>query len=235
VTTLSYLYNDGEIFAVYKPAGLHSVRLPTEGGASVADLLLKEHPELEHAGRTPGDAGLIHRLDLDTSGILLGTRSREVWEELFQLSLSGGISKQYAALVEGTPEDSVTITSFIGSPHRGAKKVKVYERKPPAWARALEGTSNLELHERLPHINASIALISASPARRHQVRAHAAHIGHPLVGDTLYGSPRSLGDISSAPRAFMLHATRLSFEHPQSRRHVTIESPFATELCLLTP
>lgn len=233
--SLTYLYDDGDIFAVYKPSGLHSVQLPSEGGASVADLLLTERSELGAAGRSPGDAGLIHRLDLETSGILLGARRREIWEALYALSLDGGISKQYAALLEGDLTEPHTITTYLGSPHRGAKKVKVYERTPPAWARALEGTSTFTPHTSLPKAHASIALITASPARRHQVRAHAAHLGHPLVGDSLYGSPRELSMISSAKRAFFLHATKLSFKHPLSHRTVTIECDFTNDLHLLTP
>ena len=138
---LTFLYNDPDIFAVYKPAGIHSVRLPTGGGASIADELLKACPELALSSKSPGDAGLIHRLDEGTSGVLLGAKRRDVWEKLFDQAMAGEVQKTYALLVEGRFESARTISSFIGSPHRGAKKVKVYEKQPPDWARALSGTT----------------------------------------------------------------------------------------------
>lgn len=229
---LTYLYNDGDIFAVYKPSGIHSVKLPKGGGASIADELLSANPALIESSKNPGDAGLINRLDVDTSGILLGATTRCTWEALYALALSGEIHKTYAALVEGEVKETLSITSYIGSPNRGAKKVKVYEQEPAAWARALEGTTTYTAHSYLQELDASLVLVSASPARRHQVRAHAAHLGHPLVGDSLYGSTRALMPITPDARSFFLHASALSFIHPCSGRQISIESQFEQELSL---
>ena len=91
--SLSLLYNDDYLFAAYKPAGLHTVRLPRAGGASLADLLLAEYPSLANVAPRSGDAGLIHRLDRETSGIVLGAKSRLVWETLFENLLSGATTK----------------------------------------------------------------------------------------------------------------------------------------------
>jgi 23S rRNA pseudouridine1911/1915/1917 synthase len=230
---LTYLYNDGDIFAVYKPAGVHSVQLPQGGGASVADELLTENPSLSESSRTAGDAGLVNRLDAGTSGLLLGATKRATWEELFALSMEGKISKTYVALLEGEFTDSETITSFIGTPNRGAKKVKVYEKEPPAWARALEGTTTYTAHRYLPSLDATVVYASASPARRHQVRAHAAHLGYPLLGDTLYGAVRLLPSSSLKQREFFLHAAKICFTHPLSQEAVTIECPFEGHLSIL--
>lgn len=222
---LSYLYNDGEIFAVYKPPGVHSVQLHSGGGESIADELLALNPSLSVSGRSPGDAGLVHRLDRETSGILLGATARPVWEKLFEQVLNGSVEKSYALLVEGKFARDQEISSFIGSPHRGAKKMKVYECTPPDWTRALHGTTLYRLVSYIPSQDASLLMATASPARRHQVRLHAAHLGHPLVGDMLYGSKRSLTITRGPVREFFLHATSVSFAHPSSGARVVVESP----------
>ena len=230
---LTYLYNDGDIFAVYKPAGVHSVQLPQGGGASIADELLTERPSLTESSRSPGDAGLVNRLDAETSGILLGATQRTTWEQLFALSMEGGIAKTYVALLEGEFTGAQTITSFIGTPNRGAKKVKVYEKEPPSWARALEGTTTYTAHSYLSSLEATLVYASASPARRHQVRAHASHLGYPLLGDTLYDAALPFPSISPTRREFFLHAAKMSFVHPLSGEAVTIECPFEPELSIL--
>jgi 23S rRNA pseudouridine1911/1915/1917 synthase len=228
--SLTYLYNDGDIFAVYKPAGMHSVQLPKGGGASIADALLQANPSLSKASKQPGDAGLIHRLDESTSGVLVGASTRSVWDRLFEELLAGRIHKTYALIVEGEFAGTRTITSWLGSPHRGAKKVKVYETKPPEWSRALEGTTTYSAQRFISGQNATLALAVASPARRHQVRAHAAHLGFPLIGDTLYGSTRSMNDMTLGPREFFLHALKVSFRHPITHEEVEIVSNLEGEL-----
>lgn len=221
-SALSFLYADTDIFAVYKPPGLHSVRTGESGGASIADLLLAWRPDLAEVSQNAGDAGLVHRLDLSTSGVLLGAFSREMWEVLRELLQQGAISKEYIALVEGEFREPRTITTFIGSPYRGGKKVRVYERDPGSKARVLEGTTTFESISYAPERDMSLVRVSASPARRHQVRVHAAYCGYPLVGDTLYGASTTLEGLTKTPRDFLLHATRVAFAHPRSGERIEI-------------
>lgn len=226
MTSLEYLYRDNDIFAVYKPAGIHSVRAGLSGGPSIADSLLAEAPSLAEVGTTGVDAGLVTRLDRSTSGILLGAFSPTVWSLLHQQVLAGEIEKRYVAYVQGRFPDQHSITSFIGSPHRGAKKMKIYERKPAKSARALEGTSHCRLLSYDARLDISLVEITASPARRHQIRAHAAYLGHPLVGDSLYGSHRALPLVLREQRDFFLHAYRITLTHPITAVSVTVESPY---------
>jgi len=231
MTSLEFLFEQGPIFAVYKPAGIHSVRLPGgAGGASIADLLIAARPGLTHAGRSPEDGGLVHRLDFSTSGVLLGASTRAAWDELYGLLLRGEAQKEYIACVEGHVTHAITISSFIGSPYRGAKKMKSFESDPGARARALPGTTLVRPLSYNPTKNLSLISAAASPARRHQVRLHAASCGHPLVGDTLYGSVRSAADIVAAPRDFFLHSWRISLLVPSSGSEIAIESPYEREL-----
>ena len=230
--SLKYLFNDGDVFAVYKPAGAHSVQLRKGGGWSIADELLRATPSLAQASEKPGDAGLVNRLDEETSGILLGATSRSVWDNLYKQALRGEVHKKYAVLVEGRVSKEFSITSFIGTPNRGAHKVKVYEKRPPSWARALEGTTTYTPHHHISLHNVTLLLASASPARRHQVRAHAAHLGVPLIGDSLYGSTRALPPIVKSSRRFFLHAFHVSFRHPIFGKEIVVESPFEDEIVL---
>lgn len=235
MSDLTFFYNDDDIFAVYKPAGLHSVKIPTQGGHSLADELLEYDPKLAHASRSPLDGGLVQRLDCGTSGVLLGAKNRQMWDALYAALSNGEVAKSYVALIEGKLQEGATVSTFIGSPHRGAKKMKIYSRPPSPPVRALPGTTIFEPLQYLEPFDITVVRATASPARRHQVRAHAAHIDHPLVGDLLYGSRRSVGALCAAgsyavPREFFLHASRLSFKHPRTGELINLESNFRAEL-----
>lgn len=227
---LLFLYNDAEIFAVYKPASLHSVRIPSEGGHSLADDLLNLDPCLLHASRSELDAGLVQRLDYGTSGVILGAKNRASWDALYSALSEGLIKKSYVALIEGELKQELTVTNFIGSPHRGAKRMKVYSMPPSPPVRALPAQTTFRPLKYLEGFKLTLVEAIASPARRHQVRAHAAYAGHPLIGDLLYGSKRSLGALCSQPRDLFLHAWKLAFKHPKTGEEVRIESDFHPEL-----
>lgn len=230
MSDLAFLYNDDDIFAVYKPAGMHSVKIPNEGGHSLADDLLEYDPQLAHASRSALDGGLVQRLDFGTSGVLLGAKTRQMWDALYGALSAGKVNKSYVALIEGRLDDQVTVSTFIGSPHRGAKKMKVYSLPPSPPVRALPGTTVFNPLQYLGPFDITVTQAVASPARRHQVRAHAAHIDHPLVGDLLYGSRRSVGALCAVPREFFLHAWRLEFKHPKTGQQIKLESDYKPEL-----
>jgi 23S rRNA-/tRNA-specific pseudouridylate synthase len=230
VNPLTFLYEDSEIFALYKPPGVHSVRLPEGGGMSVADALARHDPSLIDVSPHPGDCGLIQRLDLETSGVLLGAKNRVAWERLFHSLLQGAIKKTYVALVEGELQEQLAFSSYIGSPHRGARKVKVYEKEPAKSARALFGTTIFTPIHRASQKATTLVTAQASPARRHQIRAHAAYCERPLVGDSLYGATTSLNGLTTKPRQFFLHAWKLEFNHPTTDADLILLSDYECEL-----
>jgi 23S rRNA-/tRNA-specific pseudouridylate synthase len=172
----------------------------------------------------------VQRLDFATSGILLGAKDRPTWDALYKALSAGEIKKSYVALVEGQIAEPLTVSTFIGSPHRGAKKMKIYSRPPSPPVRALPGDTKFENLAYLAPFDLSIVKAAASPARRHQIRAHAAYAGHPLVGDTLYGSRRTVGALCSEPREFFLHAWILKFTHPVTGKLLELESDYQAEL-----
>lgn len=223
----NFIYQDDHIFAVNKPAGMHSVGLPKDPSNSVANWLTSQDPRLSNVGKKAEDGGLINRLDHDTSGILLGAKSREVYDKFQAMLMLGEIDKQYLILVEGKLVGTHAIKSWLGSPNRRAKKVRSYKSKPSKPVRALAAETTMIGREYLAKERASLVSVSCATARRHQIRAHAASLGHPLVGDTLYGSARQLAEIglNSKDREFLLHAESTTFRHPVTGENISLQCP----------
>lgn len=205
------IYQDKNLLVLNKPAGLHSVRQKGSENFSVAQWLIQKDSSLEQIGNS-GDAGLVQRLDFDTSGLLIAAKDNSIWEALHKLIMQGGLKKYYFCLVEGIPEEkNIEIKSFIGSPYRRASKVKVYKKNPGKPHRALAAKTNFSLLSFNKKSKFSLFKAEASTARRHQIRAHAAAIGHPLVGDSLYGAKQILDQYDAG---FYLQASFISFLHP---------------------
>jgi 23S rRNA pseudouridine1911/1915/1917 synthase len=162
--------------------------------------------------------------------VILGAKNRATWDTLYSALSQGTIKKSYVALIEGELKTEARVANFIGSPHRGAKKMKVYSMPPSPPVRALPAETTFRPLQYLDGFKLTLVEAIASPARRHQIRAHAAYIGHPLIGDALYGSKRSLGALCSQPRDLFLHAWRLAFKHPTTGEDIRIESDFHPEL-----
>jgi 23S rRNA pseudouridine1911/1915/1917 synthase len=170
------------------------------------------------AGGEPERAGIVHRLDRDTSGLLVVSRSQAVHRRLQAALASRKIEREYLALVEGRPPARTgTIEAPIGRDPRIRTRMSVGGVSPRearthfTLERALAGTSLLRLR--------------LETGRTHQIRVHLQAIGHPVVGDPEYGTAGMLG----LGRQF-LHATRLSFEHPVTGARVDVNSPLPTDL-----
>lgn len=200
---------------INKPSGIHSTRLPEGGGESLADLLLKNNPEAESISEKPEDAGLIQRLDFETSGVIVAAKNREAWLKGREILNDEELKKSYLILVEGIFPKKEFAETYLGTPNRGAKKIKIYKSKPAKSARALLGRTEFELVTPLPDKNASLVRATCHRAHRHQVRAHAAFLGFPLLGDVLYGSSKELKEVEvTEQRQFFLHAERVAFNDP---------------------
>jgi 23S rRNA pseudouridine1911/1915/1917 synthase len=223
-------FEDERLLVIEKPACFHSVRdLRSPQGRSVADWLMAEYPGIERASLKAEDAGLINRLDFETSGLLLAAKDRESWEQLSLLLKSGRINKSYTILVEGEFPAKREVAGFIGSRYRHSKKVVVADVLPKGGKRFLEAKAVFARLEYAAQWDASLVRAEAHTARRHQIRAQAAHLGHPLVGDALYGSRRALGEVWQEDAhlpcpPFFLHAERIEFVHPYTRKRVLVVS-----------
>jgi 23S rRNA pseudouridine1911/1915/1917 synthase len=213
-TRLSILYEDDDLLIVDKPAGLLSV--PTAERESDT-LLARVLDYLQHRYRRRPYAGVVHRLDRDTSGSIVFARSREVLHALQELFRAHDIEREYLAIVEGFPPETGTLDAELvrdaGLGRRGVA------RRGEQGRRAV---TRYRVEERLD--GASLVSVTLETGRTHQIRIHFTAEGHPVVGDRVYrrrpGEPAGI----EAPRQ-MLHARRLGFVHPGSGETVRAESP----------
>lgn len=224
---LTNIFEDQFIRIVNKPSGIHSAKIKSSDNLSVADILLKEHPDCDTYSEKPEDAGLLNRLDYETSGLLMIAKSRESWSKMRYLQKNENIHKSYLIVVNGKAQNEIEIDNFIGSVYKRSKKVKVYSSKSEN-KNALAALSHFILIADLNDKNASLLKAHATNARRHQIRAHAAFVGHSLIGDSLYGSKRDLSEIFESRNTglpkFFLHAYELEFKHPFTNKVIKVKA-----------
>lgn len=204
------LYRSDTLIAVDKPQGIivhgDGTGAPTLTDA-VRDLLLAEGTDASQSAAR--DLQCLQRLDRDTSGIVLFSLSKQTQGAYDRLIAEHAVEKHYRALVEGRlPKAAQTYTWPIGRDRRDARKMRVSHTGKAATT-----------HARLLEQHASTALLDVliETGRKHQIRVHLSHAGHPIVGDELYGRPH--------PKGLMLHAAELSFRDPVTGESIDIYSP----------
>ncbi len=170
------------------------------------------------AGGDAERAGIVHRLDRDTSGLMVVARSDDVHRKLQAALAARRIEREYLALVEGRPPSrSGTVDAPVG------RDPRVRTRMAVGGAGAREARTHFTLERALP--GASLLSLRLETGRTHQIRVHLQAIGHPVAGDPEYGTPGLYG----LERQF-LHATRLAFEHPVSGDRLEVRSPLPADL-----
>lgn len=217
---LRVLYEDTTLVAVDKPARVPSHPLrPFETG-TVANALVARFPECAQASADPREGGLCHRLDVETSGVLLAARSREVWEKVREAFSRREVDKRYLALVRGPVADEGEIA--LGLRHANRKG----DRMEPAADSGDPGRAALT-HFRVLGRDSDVSLLEVRilTGVQHQIRAHLAAIGAPVVGDVLYG-----GSPEPALERFFLHAASLGLKHPDTGLMIHFECPLPDDL-----
>ncbi len=215
---LTILYQDEDVIAIDKPAGL--VVHPAAGHASgtLVNAILYHFPDLEGVGEG-GRPGIVHRLDKDTSGIILVARNARAHRHLQAQFKDRTIHKTYLALVHGhlEPPQGI-IDAAIGRHPRHRQRMAVV---PPDKGRAAR------TEYQVLDFYGPTSLVQAHPltGRTHQIRVHLAALGHPIVGDAIYGRR----DAYHLGRHF-LHAHGLRFRRPADNTWVELESPLPPEL-----
>jgi 23S rRNA pseudouridine1911/1915/1917 synthase len=208
-------YEDGHLLVVDKPAGVvvHPARGHHAGTLAQA---LATHGA--GGGEDPWRAGIVHRLDRDTSGLLVVAKSDEVHRALKALLSARRLTREYLALVDGRPDARTgTIEAPIGR-HRRDRLLMSIDTDDPRQAR-----THFSLERALPR--SSLLRVVLDTGRTHQIRVHLAAIGHPVCGDRQYGRAGAYG----LERQF-LHAARLAFEHPVTGAQVDVGSPLPEDL-----
>lgn len=212
---LKLLHVDESLVFVDKAAGVPSQPLRPGELGTVANALIAAFPEMAQVSDDSREAGLCHRLDVDTSGVLLAARTKEAWQEMrAAFSTERSVDKRYVALVQGPLADEGTIEVPLA--HAGDHVV-------PAWSEGRVAIT--EFHVRARRGTYSLVEVSIITGVLHQVRAHLAAIGAPILGDTLYGG----ASVDGLTR-FFLHAASLSVKHPVTGRVLTVHSPLPPEL-----
>jgi len=211
---LRIAYEDEHLVVVDKPAGL--VVHPAPGHASGTLV----HGLLEHdvAGGDADRPGIVHRLDRDTSGLMVVARSEEAHRRLQGLVRKHALERHYLALVVGLPRSrSGRIEAPIGRDRRDPLRHSLDTDTPR------DAVTHFDVAELLP--GHTLLDVRLETGRTHQIRVHLAAIDLPVAGDPVYGRPRELG----LSRQF-LHAARLGFDHPFTAGRVHVESPLPADL-----
>lgn len=210
-------YEDEHLLVVDKPAGV--VVHPARGHRT--GTLAQALAGRAHGGPEPWRAGIVHRLDRDTSGLLVVAKSEAVHRALKAALSARRMQREYLALVQGRPPAHAgTIDAPIGRDRRAPTRIST-DTDTPREART---HFTVERH----FARASLLRVRLETGRTHQIRVHLQAIGHPLLGDPVYGGAPE-GESSGLERQF-LHAARLAFEHPVDARRVDICSPLPPDL-----
>jgi len=224
VTSLKIAFEDEWFIALEKPANYHSADLPSKKGLSIASLLTEKYPSISKVAPKEVDAGLLQRLDFETSGLLIAAKSKKAWEALHLSIKENKLEKTYLALIEGKAKTNQIVSAGIGSPNRRGKKVRAFDSSKKLPPRTLPAESIFTSLHYFPKEKVSLVEVKAITGRRHQIRAHAAYAGMPLIGDSLYGSKRTLQEVlnSETLPSFFLHAWKLNFVHPVIGEKISI-------------
>ena len=220
---LAVLYHDPDLLVLDKPPGL--VVHPGAGNrdGTLLNRLLAYDPGLRSVPR----AGLVHRLDKDTSGVMLVARSLHAHTRLVARIKAREVERVYEAVVAGSPPSRATVEAPIG-------RDRIRRTRMAVEPRGRHAVTHYRVVERYPH-HARLE-VTIETGRTHQIRVHLAHAGHPIVGDATYGTrrPRTRdADTPDAVSAFprqALHARRLSLDHPVSDRTLKFESLLAPDM-----
>jgi 23S rRNA pseudouridine1911/1915/1917 synthase len=223
------LWDDGRLLVVSKPPGVSLATRRSAPGQAVARLLgaMPAAERAEH-GLDPGSLWLVHRLDVGTSGVLLLARDEETHRCLAGLLAARLVGKEYLALVWGHPKPAAGEMALPLGPDRADRRRMRVAREDgrPALTR-------YRVVGRAP----GVALVHATPAtgRTHQIRVHLAAIGHPVVGDDLYGGPRHHGVRDPRVRALLapdhpfLHAWRVSLPRSECTPELILTAPLPAD------
>jgi 23S rRNA pseudouridine1911/1915/1917 synthase len=212
----SIAWEDEHLMVVDKPAGV--VVHPARGHA--AGTLAQALERVGAAGGPEGRRGIVHRLDRDTSGLLVVARSEAVLAALQSALRRREIVREYLALVEGRPDAR---TGTIEAPLGRDRRVRTRMSTDTAEGRA--AVTHFETERVLPDGRYTLLRVRLETGRTHQIRAHLKAIGHPVAGDPEYGHAGVLG----LERQF-LHAERLAFEHPVTAERIDVRSPLPDDL-----
>ena len=217
---LTVLHEDAELVAIDKPGGVPSHPLDPRERDTIANALLARYPDT-----APLAGGLAHRLDTGTSGVLLAARSAEMWAQLRAAFRAKTVTKRYLAITSGVAPDAITVDLPLG--HHPSDR----RRMVPARAGERSWAARSDVGRIATDGTVSLVAVTMRTGVTHQIRVHLAHLGHPVLGDPLYGGPAC--GLPEGRHA--LHAAALELPSIGGREALSIESPLAADLESLLP
>jgi len=220
---LHVIYEDHHIIVLNKPPGLVVHPAPGNYTGTLVNALLYHYGSLpssesEDKGSGRERAGIVHRLDKDTSGVMVVARTQQALRSLSAQFKSRVVKKKYLALVDGViKKGSATIDASIGRHVKERKKISVHTHSPR------EAVTSFIVKERFR--KATLVEVEIKTGRTHQIRVHMAYIGHAVLGDRVYGGHKvvKVGEIEITRQ--MLHAESLSLLHPETGHPMTFSAP----------
>ena len=227
---LDILFEDDDLLALNKPAGLVVHPAPGHLTGTLVNALLYHCPNLSGIGGV-ARPGIVHRLDQDTSGVMVVAKSQRAMDVLTkEFASHANLRKTYLALVHGAPAPCEgRIENLIGRCPFDRKKMAVVEKNGKI---AQTEYKTLKTLGGVRSSYAPLALVACTilTGRTHQIRVHmASTLGHPIVGDPVYGRPGWDRQLTPVPARQLLHAWRLGLKHPVTREPLTFEAPLPAD------
>lgn len=226
VSGVEILFCDPELIVVNKPAGMPVHPSPGHPDSTLVNELLRQFPELATMGEPDGlmRAGIVHRLDKETSGVMVVARSPFARMQLSQQFKNREVVKLYLAIAKGiAARDRFAVDWPVGRHPTERKRMSIRSRKP-----RMAHTDFLVLHRFRGAQSATLLKARPRTGRTHQIRVHLAAAGHPCVGDTLYGGK---GDLGWVRKGQALHALALTITHPRTMERLEFVAPIPDDFC----
>ena len=221
------VYEDATIMVLDKPAGVATHGFSARDALTLANFLMAQRPELSTVGKSRWESGLVHRLDRETSGLVLVAKSRAAFDSLRLQFSRREIKKIYWALVWGNAEAEGVIDYPLAHDSRDPRRMRAL-MAPNTRRKAVRRWPALTRFRKLCRRRGlSLLEVEMESGVTHQIRVHLAAVGHPIVADALYGAPGA--ETFGLDRHF-LHARSLQFRHPETDRVIKVEAELPAQL-----
>ncbi len=216
VVDLPILYEDADVIVLDKPHGVISQRAATSNAPAVTDFLVRHHPPIQAVGEDEQRCGLVHRLDKDTSGLLIAAKHQAAFDFLKQKFQRREVEKTYTALAYGKVEPPAGEIDLAISRHPKFPCRQTVVREPEHST--LKSRPARTLYRTIQRFDGfTLLAVSLKTGRMHQIRVHLEALGHPVAGDPKYAAPRLLRQTPTLERQF-LHASELEIPLPSGQK-----------------